>query len=411
MRKGVWKLVLSCSLVLALLAIPAVGCGDDDGGNGKVVITIGEMNDLSGPASPACIGPHRALGDLIEYYNENEFIPGVELKHIFYDTKYDASREIPGYEWLKERGADAIVAVLYSSAEYTKPFAEEDGIPVFALSSSPPLLEPPFGWTFSIQAPPTEEIITVLQHISDNWTDYPTKPKIGWIGVVTGFASQQEAVVEEYCLANPDKFDWVGAYSTPLSTMSFSGEIAKLKGCDWIGLGLVPTAMAAFVSQLRGQGSEAMLFSQEFLLACWGMVVDAVGYEAIDGSLACGLAGWWSDPFPIVEEARARLYEKYPAEAEKIIHEGVGYVGATAMSTFFLEIIRAAVEEVGAENFDGQALYNTARNFSYTFVDFPEWSYSPTRNYPQSDIIIYEVKAAEEDAIAITGWIPMLPLP
>jgi len=406
------KMVIACTLVLALLAIPAVGCGgDDDGGNGKVTIRIGEMNDLSGPASPACIDPHRALGDLIEYYNENELIPGVELKHSFYDTKYDASRELPGYEWLKERGAEVILAVLYSSAEYIKPFAEDDGIPVFALSSSLPLLEPPFGWAFTIQAPPTEEIITVLQHISDNWTDYPTKPKIGWIGAVTAFAAQQQAAAEEYCLAHPDEFEWVAGFGTPVGTMSFSGEIVKLKDCDWIGLGLVPTSMGAFLTQLRGQGSEAKLFSQEFIFACWGMVMDAVGIEAIDGSIICSLSGWWSDPFPIIEEARARLYEKYPAEAEKIIHNGIGYAGSTVQNTFFLEIIRAAVAEVGAENYDGQALYNTARNFSYTFVDFPEWSYSPTKNYPQNDIIIYEVKAAEGNAMAITGWIPLLPLP
>jgi len=404
------KMVIACSLVVALLAIPAVGCGDDDGGNGKVAIRIGEMNDLSGPVSPATVTPHRALVDLIQYYNENELIPGVELKHSFYDTKYDASRELPGYEWLKERGAEVILAVLYSSAEYIKPFAEEDGIPVFSLSTSPPLLEPPFGWVTTIQAPPTEEIITVLQYVSDNWTDYPTKPKIGWMGAVTAFSAQQQAVVEEYCLAHPDKFDWVGGYSTPVGTLTFTGEVAKLKDCDWIGIGLVPTSMAAFITQLRGQGSEAKLFSQEFILSCWGMVVDAVGYEAIDGSLACSLTAWWSDPFPIVEEARARLYEKYPGEAEEIVHSGIGYVGSTVQNTFFLEVIRATVEEVGAENFDGQALHNTAQNFSYTFEDFPEWSYSPTKNYPMNDIIIYEVKAAEEDAIAVTDWIPLLPL-
>ncbi|NQT74268.1 MAG: hypothetical protein HQ553_16105, partial [Chloroflexi bacterium] len=50
-----------------------------------VVITIGNLSDLTGVSSNAMVYINMALDDLIKYYNENNLIPGVRLNVITYD--------------------------------------------------------------------------------------------------------------------------------------------------------------------------------------------------------------------------------------------------------------------------------------------------------------------------------------
>jgi len=47
-----------------------------------------------------------ALEDLVAYYNDSDLIPGVRLEVVVYDGQWDPARDIPGYEWLRGRGAD-----------------------------------------------------------------------------------------------------------------------------------------------------------------------------------------------------------------------------------------------------------------------------------------------------------------
>jgi len=106
---------------LLLLLVSSVACnGDSNGSNDgdekitseadgmktadtpdeDVVITIGSLSDITGPASNAMTVINMALDDVVEYFNDENLIPGVELKVVTYDGQLDPARDIPGYEWL-----------------------------------------------------------------------------------------------------------------------------------------------------------------------------------------------------------------------------------------------------------------------------------------------------------------------
>ncbi len=91
----------------------------------KVIITIGNHSDLTGPTSNAMDSINAALDDLIEYFNDENLIPGVELKVVTYDGQMDPARDIPGYEWLREKGADLIFAVLPPTVVILRPIVEK----------------------------------------------------------------------------------------------------------------------------------------------------------------------------------------------------------------------------------------------------------------------------------------------
>jgi ABC-type branched-subunit amino acid transport system substrate-binding protein len=403
------KIAIAAVLIVALLVgTPLLGCGGG-GEEGKRVITIGTITDLTGPASPALIPLYMALQDLVRYINEEDPIPGVKLKVAAWDDKMDASRDIPGYEWLKERGAEVIINPIDYVGAVLKPFAERDKVAVFSLSASQPLIDPP-GWVFCANSLMYQNVLTVAQWISDNW-DYTNEglPKIGCIALNASAGIESEKKLKEYCQNNPDQFEYVGGFLVSFASTTFGGQIEKLKDCDWICFpGTDGIGMSSFVTQFRAKGYTAKFFSQETLPSFWGLMVDSVGYETLDGWL-CGLpAGWWSNTYPVVEMLKELLQKYHSGEAQKIMHESHGYVGGGVQQYFMLQILRQAIEEVGADNFDGQAFYDTAVKFKLTMEGYPEWGYSETKRVCLDQMRIYKLSAQDEDLVPVSDLIPIL---
>lgn len=60
---------------------------------------------------------------MAKYYNEERLIPSVRVEIATYNTYDDRARQLPGYDWVRERGADVIVTTLPTTGEVLKSFA------------------------------------------------------------------------------------------------------------------------------------------------------------------------------------------------------------------------------------------------------------------------------------------------
>ncbi len=407
--KHYFRMGVAALLILALLLVtPLLGCGDEDEEGERRTITIGMLTDLTGPAGPALVPLLWAFQDQIKYINEEYPIPGVQLEVITYDTKMDAARGIPGYEWLKEQGSEVIVTIFDYDAATLKPFAERDKIPLVSLIVSEPLLEPP-GWVFCINSAMPLQLVTVLKWIGEQGDSSEEVLKIGCIAPFAGAGIEAEEKLREYCQDHPERFDYVEGFLVPFATMSWPGETEKLEDCDWIAFaGATGMNIASFVEQYRDKGYEAKFFGQEAVASFWGYVTDKVGFEALDGSVFWVGAAWWSDPYPVVDFIKGLLHDYHQGEADKIMRESIGYIGGGVQMYFFLQLLQQAIEEVGAENFDGQAFYDTAVNFETTMEGLEEWDFSATKRYCQNHGRIHEVNAATEDLEIVGDWVLLL---
>jgi len=402
-----WKRAIGSFFVLTLLATLCFACAEKEE-EGKVTITIGEITDLTGPASPALLPVHYVTMDLVEYYNEEELIPGVKLKIVTYDNNYNPAREIPGYDWVRARGADVILAPLYSTAEVLKYFAEQDQVPVVTSSPTEIILEPP-GWVFTLGALFTDQIRTVLNWVSENHWNYTEEgrvPKVGYVGWYQAASADIAQAMEEYCVAHWKDFEWGGSSLPPVGTMSFTGEAEKMKGCDYIAsMGFTP---GPFIRDFHAKGYDATFISEASSGAYKGFFVDLVGWDGVDGMLSATTQGWVSDPYDMIELAKEILRQKHPDEADELIEAGTGYVGGFVTFSIFFEMIRNAVAEVGAENFDGQAFYNASLDFEVQFEGFPRWYFAETDRNCVHEIAIYEWSAAAEDLVRRSDWLPLV---
>jgi len=398
------KIAVSCLMVLALVATVGLGCGDDE--EEGVTIVIGLITDVTGPAGVPCQPYGWAVEDMARYINENDPIPGVTLKVVTYDGRYDPARDIPGYDWVRGKGASIIWTPLPPTAATLQPFAEADKCPVVIQTASEASLTPP-SWTFAWSPPPNRMIKPLLKHIGEQWTgDLPIEvASVGW---ADPYQNDVIAGMEEYC-AIDDDFEFVGGFTTPFGTMTWSGEIGKTKDCDYISLPTTGLALPTFASQARDAGYGGEFMCTDAIGGSIQFLTDKTGWDAIDGMLTIWGTMFWVEDIEPIERAKWCLENYRPDEYENQIAEGSGYSCVYASGGLWFEIIRQAVEEVGAENFDGQAFYDVAVNFSTTDLDgYPEVGYADGTRWGLKHVAIYEWSAAVENLVRVGDWLPLL---
>ncbi|TET87313.1 MAG: ABC transporter substrate-binding protein, partial [Dehalococcoidia bacterium] len=250
------KIAMACFMVVALLATLCFGCAEKEE-EGKVTITIGHITDMTGPASPAYRAVTFALEDLVRYFNEEDLIPGVKIDIVTYDTGYNPARDIPGYDWCRDRGAKVIYGAL-PSAVVLKPFAARDEIPIVTLAVSKDMIDPP-GWMFAMNAPVSYQVKAFLKWISEEHWDWQTKgpTKIGSAGWEEPYHGEITKAIREYAEAHQEQFDYVGGYLVPMGTPTWAGEVEKLRGCDYVWIPSTGVDTVGFAREFRAKGGRA----------------------------------------------------------------------------------------------------------------------------------------------------------
>lgn len=374
---------------------------------GPVEITVGVISDKTGSTAQVMQVVDSALDDLVEYFNENGLIPSAELDVIYYDGQYDPANDIPGYERLKEQGADVIFANLSNTAVTLKSRADDEEMVIFSLFASEQASDPP-GWVFCMNVPISAYAQTMLQWIAENDWDWQTNgPAIvggaGWTGPLWQEIQQG---ADAYCSAHPEQFEWIGGYLTDFA-MTWGPEVDALKDCDYIippGVGLI-----TFAREYRQAGGTATFLCFESQAAVLGLAAQAAGWDALDGSLFALPNRWWNEDAELSNLTNQLLNENHPDSAESIRNSGASYIGGITEWYGVLMIIAETVNRVGAENFNSQTLYDTATSFSMAYGDCPEWNFTKNKRTSWNYVGIYELSAEEQDLMRRDpDWYPIV---
>lgn len=410
-------------LMMALTAIPGCSSGEaaseqfgmqpPDGAASDtgefigepVTVTIGNLTDLSGPSASAMDVLNMALDDIVRYYNEDALIPGVELEVIKYDGRLDPARDIAGYEWLRENGADIIFTGVPGTPVTLGPLVNQDEVLLFSVAASLEVLDPP-GYVFALGAVPQREAYTFLRWLSVNDWDYEANgpAKVGGAGWTDSYSPGLIAAAREYCEAHPDEFEWVGGYLTDFS-FAWDREVRQLKDADYVFPPNVPTT---FVKQYRDVGGTGKMLFTDPHMAFMGMIKDANLWPHIDGSLALLQSRWWNERGSIIDLTRELLYTYHPRVAEQVKHRGVGYLGVTSAYQL-AEVIRLAAEKAGPESLDSEALYDAAQSLWIVIDGVPQYSFSATKRASVNFYGVYELNADWTDLIRLNDqWYPGL---
>jgi len=416
------KFLVLLAVVPALLALTACGDGGEEEAaplarpsaiveepavipEEPVVITIGNLTDITGPGAGAVGMVDMALDDLVAYYNENNLIPGVELEVIKYDEQMDPAKDIPGYEWLREKGADLIFSPVPGVPSNLKPRADKDEVVLFAVAANKEGILPP-GYVFNLGVDPQLEAYTLLNWIAENDWDYQTKgpAKIGGAAWSEPYSDTFIGSMEEYCSAHPDQFEWEGGFLTSISFV-WGPEVEALKDCDYVYPGVV---MTSFVKQYREPGyTEAKFVGSDPAAA----FLDTVEWDEIDGMILVKYPRWWNEEGEIINLANKLVRENHPSDAEDIISSGNGYLAVNQVHAM-LSIIADAAEAVSPQNLDSQAIYDAATSFVLTSDGVQRVSFDEEKRNATDAYGMYEARAAEEDLFRLGDeWLPAVRTP
>jgi len=396
-------------LILAILSTTYLGCGGKGEKEGKTIV-MGFLTDMTGPASSMLVFGDQVYYDLARYINDNDPIPGARIKIIAYDTQYNPARDRLGYDWLRERGASVVFSGIPTVGDTLKETAARDKVVIVSSSPSTYQLEPP-GWVFGLTPPVGWVMKGFLKWISENDWDYQAKgrkPKIGSVGWDEPYHRDVTNALKQYVSDHPDQFEWVAGPIAPMSTMTWTAEVETLKNADYIYLPSTGVGIPTFVRPYRDKGYEAKFLGLDAMTAFLELIVKSTGWDYLDGSLTAHTTLYWSDQFPSVDKAKELLQTYRPDQKDRIMSMGLGYVSEYFCAAFQFELLRQAVNEVGAENFDSQAYYNAATKFSWWTDGLPPrgYGFTETIRYARKDFRVYEWSASAHDLVGVSDWVP-----
>ncbi len=368
-----------------------------------VEIIIGNLTDLTGVSAPAQQVINYALEDLVNYFNDEGLIPGVKLKIIEYDTQFEPSHDIPGYEFLKKNGADLIITGVTSAPVTLKPRVDAEQMLLFPLSGNATTLEPP-GYVFSPASLPEHEAMTLLKWIAENHWDYKSKgpAKIGGASWKEPNGEAFLGSAESYAKAHPDQFEWGKAYFTEVK-FNWAPEVEALLDYDYL---FIPNPMSTFVKQYRDAGGKGTFIGNGPHFAFLNVIDDADLWDEIDGMLVITPSKWWGEEGTLVDLREQLLYANHSeSEAEEIKRMGGAY---NALDNIYvvIDIIRRTAEKYGPLNIDSQTMYETAKSYSLVVDGVERYSYGETKRYAANYYGVYEASEEEKQYVrAHEGWL------
>jgi len=373
-----------------------------------VVFTIGNLTDQTGVASSAIAIIDTTLDDLVDYYNNENLIPGVKLQVKTYDTQYDPSLAKTGYERLRANGADLIWTPVTTTIPVLKPVADKDNVPVFAASANLDMLMPP-GYAFSLGTIPQYDAYTLLKWIAENDWDYETNgpAKIGGAGWKEDYSPLFFDGMKKYAEAHPNQFEWKGGHLTDFGFV-WNSEIEALKDRDYV---YPPVPMHVFIKDYRATGYDAKFIGTDPHAGFLDMIDKADYWDEIDGMLFIRGSRWWTEEGVIIDLTKQLLNENHSSNAEAIMRSGVGYLSTSCLYQL-LHIVRNAAEDVGPQNLDSQAVYNAAVAYTESIDGIDRYSFDENKRCSTNYYVVYEADEERENLYrADPDWLPVITRP
>ena len=350
-----------------------------------------------------------ALDDIVRYANDENLIPGVELEVEHYDTQYNPGKDIPGYEFLREKGVDVIVAGLPNTPITLESYVNDDQMVFIAMSADEESFSPP-GYGFSLNSSTGDKTKAILKWVAENDWDYETNgpAEIGIVAWGTTYFTEQEAAAKEYVDEHPEQFEWGGGYFTDIA-FTFGPEVNATKDFDYI---LPPGApLPNFVEEYRQANGTAKFLMTDAHHTNLGKLTAAGIWDMIDGSYFIVPHRWWGEDAELVNLAEQLLTEYHgEGKLNEYIEDGGAYVGSFHQLYALIDMIKATVENVGVENFSTQALYETLQGFTteYGGAGYEPWGYSETDRFSYEYETVYIADSNTKNLVRVDEeWFPI----
>jgi len=353
------------------------------------------LTDLTGPAHAQVAPGGWAAEDYITWLNKHGGINGHPLTVEIIDTRYELPLIRTAYARNKNRkyvtmSFDAISGGI----EALKGQFVKDKIPVSMYTGHGPALYPPPAWVFAAGPPYDDGLCTYANWIKANWKE-KRKPRLALL--LGDYASgRSPEVAKWYC--EKIGVEIVSIEYVPLLPIDTSDILIRVrdKNPDFVFDTLMPDQLKVV---LKDRFKLGIKIPQASFVFASELIRETVSLEARAGYMGFQRsASWWEKDVPGVKLA----YELYK-------HRGPipnsTYLVALGGIMAWAQAVKNAVNKVGYEKLDGQAIYDGYMQVkNYTAMGlYKEISYYPDDTRGSKWLKLCKFNN-DGSMLSVTGW-------
>jgi len=349
-RKFRWK------LAVIIFGVMFVSVGMHSSSLAKEV-KIGACVDLTGPIAHAAQSLWKGMQDYFKWAEKNDPIPGVTVKLLMEDTRYDATRYIPVYKKFLSKGIVAGYNCSSTATVTTHKFVARAKLPVLSEGSGfPPSIVPP-AYTFLTRPLYPDFFAVAAIHFMEGWkkAGHKEKPKavfITWdVPYGRGPIDLGTPWAEKYGFEMlPPQL-----YSKPPKDLSTQLLRAKKLGADLVYMNALEDHYSVLLKDAKRLGLHGKI---QF---CGGsetrdnMVIKMVG-DAAEGAWAVTS---WPDFAETSDKGTGFMTEIQTKTHGKLYELSSNYFMGLVPARIIYESIKLAAKKYGPENVTKEAVYNT----------------------------------------------------
>jgi len=337
----------------------------------------------------------------LKYYNELEYIPGVDLSFPAYDAASDPAKAVTAYKMgLGQTPAPVLGFTTFSAGAIAAMQLLEDAQLPLITPSSNPMLHAPGSMNVSNGARFTGEIVAFVDYYLENVWKESRPPRFAfcsWDNVFGHFVVSENVI--NYIKSKG--VEYMGEVWIPSNCTDVTPQMLQLKewGVDFANGATQPPDTGVVLKDAKRVGLDCTFGCGHWVSL--PLLVNDVGPEISDGFIQLHGYPMYGDFEPWMKEVMVEA--KTPMTGTLFFGAGLGW------AALGVEGIKIAVEKVGAENVTRVDVYDALR----TIDDFyfpPSWKHSPydfTEDaVGQHYLNVYEVQDGEIVRVAEDIYCP-----
>ncbi|UCC60843.1 MAG: ABC transporter substrate-binding protein [Dehalococcoidia bacterium] len=357
------KIALSLLVLILCLSFLPVACGDEEEPTGEPPesITLWTLADMSGPYATVMAPMVPALADVDEYVNTVlGGINGVPIESKVKDFGGDIAIGLSAYEELRAMSPKPLTFFGWVTDlnEVLKERVAEDEIPYICTASDLALYPP--AYSFGFHATYIDTFGAFLDWLVENWTeDRPPK-----VAILTWDTAYGRAVIRDEGEAYAQELgvEIVATELFGIQELECTTQLTRIRAeePDWIYTNTLVTGPVTILKSAQDLGYDINLAGGYGI--GW-MDMGIGGADLFEGVVVIKDTVSWDDVSnPIVQELRGIVEEN---ERDPSVMDNV-YASAFAYTLMAVEAIQAAVDEVGWDGLDGEAVHDQLIKGEYT---------------------------------------------
>ena len=354
--KGMVSVIVLVTLVATLHLLAA--CAPQEAPpveEAKGTITMGQMENFTGPVAGSSTSMRDGAQDAKRYINERMGgLNGHPFDIFLLDTKLESTAIITNWDRLENEGMSVVLSTSLGSFPLIPELAQNSHIPLIASSSNDMGMVFPAEpcYTFSTFPAPVTSYDVVCDLIEKDWAEKgeTRTPRVGFNLLGMGnFPKLLGKAARMYS----EKRGWEHLLvTTSLSPADVTTQVLQMKqfGADYIYHIATESAIIAWIKEVDRQNFHPVMYGNSTV---GGEVIrDATG-NLCDGFRFYLLAPLWTDTDePIIDLLHELNAEWHP----EVNFRTSDYTRGFGHAFVAAEALKRAVENVGYENVDGEAV-------------------------------------------------------